>query len=115
MNPFNGDAMNTDSPREPSSRDADAPPAPPPAGPFFATWGPLDGPILRSHEPPALGIVAAPDATWPIGIAFAAGQVQHRRGVAATFRLVLDQQELEGRWLCVGREFVRLGDAAEEL
>jgi hypothetical protein len=93
----------------------DAPPAPPPTGPFFATWGPLDGPILRRHEPPALGVIAAHDRSMPIGIAFPVGQVAHRRGPAATFRLVIGKVELEGRWLCVGQEFVRLGDAAETL
>jgi hypothetical protein len=51
----------------------------------------------------------------PIGIAFPVGQVEHRRGPAATFRLMIDKVELEGRWLCVRREFIRLGDAAEEL
>jgi hypothetical protein len=31
------------------------------------------------------------------------------------FRLVIDNTELPGRWLCIGREFVQLGEAAEEL
>jgi hypothetical protein len=43
------------------------------------------------------------------------GQVEHRRGPAATFRLVIGEVELEGHWLCIKREFIRLGDAAEEL
>src|SRR4051812_12721940 len=85
------------------------------AGPYFTTWGPLDGPILRRHQPPALSVVPAPDCYWPIGIAFPVGQVAHRRGPAATFRLVVEKAEVEGRWVCVGRRFVRLGDAAEEL
>jgi hypothetical protein len=80
-----------------------------------ATFGPLDGPVLRRHEPPALGVVADPGRPMPIGIAFPVGQVEHRRRPAATFRLVIGKAELEGRWLCVRREFVRLGDAAEEL
>jgi hypothetical protein len=51
----------------------------------------------------------------PIGIACPVGQVEHRRGPAATFRLTIGKVGLEGRWLCVGREFVRLGEAAEEV
>jgi hypothetical protein len=51
----------------------------------------------------------------PIGIAYPVGLVEHRRGPAKTFRLVVNKVELEGRWLCVGREFVPLGEAAEEL
>jgi hypothetical protein len=78
-------------------------------------WGPVDGPILRRHEPPALGVVAAPDWPMPIGIAFPVGQVEHRRGPAVTFRLMIGKVDLEGRWLCLGREFLRLGEAAEEL
>jgi hypothetical protein len=58
-------------------------------------------------------VVAAHDLPMPIGIAFPVGQVAHRKGPAVTFRLVIGKAEMEGRWLCVGREFIRLGDAAE--
>ena len=34
---------------------------------------------------------------------------------AKRFRLVVGEVELAGRWVCVGQEFVRLGDATEEL
>jgi hypothetical protein len=91
------------------------PPAPPHPGPYYATFGPPNGPILRRDEPPALGVVADPNRPMPIGIAYPVGQVEHRRGPAATFRLAIGKAELEGRWLCVGREFVRLGEAAEEV
>jgi hypothetical protein len=93
----------------------DDPAAPEPAGPFYSTWGPLDGPILRSHQPPAIGVVGEPGGAWPIGMAFPTGQVEHRRGPAVTWRLIIKKVELEGRWLCLGRRFVRLGEAAEEL
>jgi hypothetical protein len=93
----------------------DPPPAPEPSGPFFSTWGPLDGPILRSDEPPAIGVVGEPGGAWPIGMAFPTGQVEHRRGAAVTFRLIIRKVELEGRYLCLRREFVRLGDAAEDV
>jgi hypothetical protein len=55
---------------------------------------------------------AAPGAS---AMAFSAGQVEHRRGPAVTWRLVVRKVEMDGRWLCLGRRFVRLGEAAEEL
>jgi hypothetical protein len=51
----------------------------------------------------------------PIGTAFPVGQIEHPKVPAATFRLVIDKVELEGRRPCLGRVFVRLGEAAEEL
>jgi hypothetical protein len=35
--------------------------------------------------------------------------------VAATFRLVVNKTELPGLWVCIGRRFVPLAEAAEEL
>jgi hypothetical protein len=72
-------------------------------------------PIRRRDEPPALGVVGEPGGAWPIGMAFPVGQVAHHKGPAVTFRLMIGKVELEGRWLCLGREFIRLGEAAEEL
>jgi hypothetical protein len=51
----------------------------------------------------------------PIGIADPVGLVEHRRGPAQTFRLVVGKTELPGRWLCAGRRFVQLSEAVEEL
>jgi hypothetical protein len=48
-------------------------------------------------------------------MAFPAGQVEHRRGPAVTWRLVVRKVEKDGRWLCLGRRFVRLGEEVEEL
>jgi hypothetical protein len=87
----------------------------PPAGHFYSTWGPLYGPILRRDEPPALGIFSSPDRPMPIGIAFSVGQVEHSKGPAATFRLVVGKHELEGLYLCIGRQFVKLGESADPL
>ena len=64
----------------------DAQPARPPFVRFFSTHGPLDGPILRRHEPHAPGIVGEPGAAGPIGIAYPVGLVEYRRGPAQTFR-----------------------------
>ena len=89
--------------------------APPPSGAFFTNWGPLDRPILGRDESPALGVLADRTAAMPIGIAYPVGVVENRRGIAKTFRLVVGKVELPGRWICVGREFILLGEAAEEL
>lgn len=84
-----------------------------PSGRFYANSGPLDGPIVG--DSPALGVVLDRRTEVPVGIAFPVGVVEHRGGPAAVFRLVFTKGELPGRWICVGREFVQLGEAAEEL
>jgi hypothetical protein len=43
-------------------------------------------------------------------MAFGAGRTAEG---LAVFRLSIGKVELPGRWLCVDRRFVRLGDAAE--
>jgi hypothetical protein len=93
--------------------DEDTPSPVPPRGPYFSTWGRPDGPILAREEPPVLGVITAPDEAMPAGMAFPDGQVEHRTGPALTRPLVLGKVELTGRWICVGREFVPLGEAAE--
>jgi len=66
-------------------------------------------------ESPALGVLAGRMAAMPIGIAYLVGLVEHRRGPAQTFRLVVGKLELPRRFLCVGRKFIPRGEAAEEL
>jgi hypothetical protein len=90
-------------------------PATPRPGPYFSRWGPESGPILGRDDPAAIGVHDSPDNPMPIGMAFPRGLVEHRRGPAVAFRLVVVVVELEGRWLCVDRRFVLLGQAAEEL
>jgi hypothetical protein len=51
----------------------------------------------------------------PAGMALPGGRVEHREGPAMTFRLIVGKVELPGRWLCVGRQFVACGEAAEML
>jgi hypothetical protein len=90
----------------------DSPPTPP-SGRYRTNFGPTDGPLLHRDTPGPLGVLVDDDL-MPVGIAFPAGMVASRRGPATVFRLVVGQAEIEGRWLCVGREFLPLGDAAEE-
>ena len=63
----------------------------------------------------AVDVVSYRRAGWPIGNAFPVGLVEHPQGEARIFRLVLGKVELPRRWICVGREFIQLGEAAEEL
>jgi hypothetical protein len=48
-------------------------------------------------------------------MAYPAGLAEHGAGRAVTFRLVINNTELPGRWLCIGREFVQSEEATEEL
>ena len=50
-----------------------------------------------------------------IGITYPSGLLEHQRGPAKTFRLVVNRIELLESWICVGREFIQLGEAAAEL
>jgi hypothetical protein len=89
--------------------------APAPCGPFFANFGPLDDPIVGRGDSRAIAVVADRGSGIPIGIAHPGPLVRHSQGMMKPYRLVISDVELEGRWICVGGEFVRLGDAAEEL
>jgi hypothetical protein len=92
----------------------DVQPALPHSGPYFSTTGPTDGPIFAWDNWPALAVVDAPDSIRTIGTAHVTGWVQHTKGPAALFRLVIDDVELPGRWLSIGRRFVRADEAAED-
>ena len=84
-------------------------------GPYLSNWGPPNGPSLSRDTPGAIGVLADGDAAMPIGIVYPVGLVEHRRGPAQTFRLVIGKTELPGRWLWVGQRFVQLDEVAEEL
>jgi hypothetical protein len=86
---------------------------PPHPEPYVANWGPRTGPILNADCPGAIGVLAEGNP-MPIGIAHPVGLVEYQRRPAQTFRLVIDKTELPGHWLCVGRRFVQLGEAAED-
>jgi hypothetical protein len=94
----------------------DVQPAPPRSGQYFSTIGPFDGPIVRLDAwTTVLSVVEAPASVRTIGIAYAAGCVQYGDGRAMTYRLAVNKTELPGRWLCIGRRFVPLGDAGAVL
>lgn len=85
----------------------------PPSGPFYANYGPTDGHILFGTAP-VMGVLPSPTG-GPIGIAWLAGSIPSRRGPVQLWRLEVAKVALEGLWVCRNREFVRLGDAAEEV
>jgi len=64
--------------------------------------------------PSAISVLSEGDA-MPIGVACSMRLVQHRRGSAQTFRLVVNRTEVPGLWVCAGRRFVPLVEAAAEL
>jgi hypothetical protein len=93
-----------------------------PTGPFWSSCGPVDGPIRHRHDlPGCIGLHPADPADagipfkakWPCGIAYAVGRMGDRRGAITVYRLTFGKSELPGRWICVGRQFVELGEAAE--
>jgi hypothetical protein len=90
------------------------PPLPPdpPADVLVTNWGPRDGAILARDQSSVLGVLR-PGGLMPCGMAFPVGRLATRKSPWAVFRLVVDGAELEGRFVCVGRAFVPLGDAAE--
>jgi hypothetical protein len=89
--------------------------AAPRLGPYFATVGPTDGPIVWLDNRPALAVVDAPDSGRTIGTAHATRWVAHSQGRATLFRLVIRKTKLPGLWLRLGRRFVPLVEAAGKL
>jgi hypothetical protein len=63
----------------------------------------------------AMKVVGELGESMPIETAYCAATAGHRRGPPVIFRLVIGKTELPGLWLCVGRRFVPLGEAAEPL
>jgi hypothetical protein len=93
-----------------------------PTGPFWSSCGPADGPIRERHDlPGCIGMHPADpvDAGVPsadktlCGIAYAVGYMADARGSIGVYRLTFGKTDLPGRWTCVGRRFVELGEAAE--
>jgi hypothetical protein len=78
----------------------------PPHGPYYSTWGPMDGPIRHRDNSPAIGVVADPGGNLAIGVAYPRTYRPHPLGSVVRFRLFVDNNELPGLWECVGHEFV---------
>lgn len=92
-----------------------APEIPEPAGTFYSNIGPHDGPIMFG-EAPVMGVLSNRDGRgFPIGIAWLSGPIPSRKGPVQLWRLEVNKVKLEGVWICRNRQFIRLGDAAEEV
>jgi hypothetical protein len=70
--------------------------------PYFTNAGPERGPVRYHHLPSAIGVLAAPDRHMPIGMAFEIGRTADG---LAVWRLVIDGDDIQGRWVIVDREF----------
>jgi len=77
-----------------------------PAGPFFSTWGPLDGPMRHRDCPGTIGVVTGQGPPRPIGEAHPVGWITDERGSITAFRLRIGGEFLPGRYACRRREFV---------
>lgn len=69
---------------------------------YFANIGPRSGPILGRHCLIAMGVLEAPDARSPIGMAMAIGRGDDEVEV---WELAVRSVEVPGRWVVVDREF----------
>lgn len=90
----------------------DEPITPEPPGPFYSNYGPRDGLILRG-DAPVMGVLDGQGAV--VGIAWLAGSIPSKRGPAQLWRLEVRKVPLEGQWVCRCRQFLRIGEAAEEV
>jgi hypothetical protein len=70
---------------------------------YFTEAGPESGPILWHHEYGTIGVLRAPGDHPAIGRAIPAG---HTEGGIALWALTVGNEELPGRWLVLGREFL---------
>jgi len=60
-------------------------------------------------NPPVLVVYDAPEAVdLPVGLAHPAGTVELRSVLMTSFRLMVGKREVEGRYVCEGRRFVRI-------
>jgi hypothetical protein len=69
---------------------------------FFASVGPLVGPVRHDDTPSIIDVFEALDAIMPVGIAVGAGR--DADGVAV-WRLTVHGDVVPGRWVILNREF----------
>jgi hypothetical protein len=83
---------------------------------FYANWGPRDGLILKEHCAPVMGVPGSRSGSeGPIGIARLTGSIPHRKGPAQGSGLEVNKVEIAGFFVCRCRDFIRIGDAREEV
>jgi hypothetical protein len=70
--------------------------------PFFATVGPLVGPVCHDDTPGIIDVFEAPDDLMPVGIAACTGQ--DTKGVAV-WRLTVHGDVVPGRWVIIDHAF----------
>ena len=72
---------------------------------YYASSGPDSDPTRRFASPGLLNVVAKGDAAEPLGRAQLAGWLLAGRKPMATYRLVIDGDELAGLFTCVEGRF----------
>ena len=71
---------------------------------YFADCGPKTGPILWQDSCRAIGVLGSADDRGPIGSALQVGRTEF--GIAL-WSVAVRGRELPGRWIVLGREFLR--------
>jgi hypothetical protein len=66
--------------------------------------GPVQGPALDRHVPPTIDVLKAPGNAQPIGTALCVGV--GAQGIAI-WGLIVQGDEVPGRWVLIDREFRR--------
>jgi hypothetical protein len=70
--------------------------------------------VAPEDLPFAIGVTAAPESPWPVGMAFPDGSVADDRGrLEQAWRLVVRGGAIAGRWALSGGEFVKLAGGRE--
>jgi hypothetical protein len=79
--------------------------------PYYATIGPLRGPVIYSEALLAIGVTKRWRGGVPIGAALCVGRDE--TGVAL-WELTIGKVEVPGRWVLMDREFLRPESTARE-
>ena len=79
--------------------------------PYYATIGPLRGPLIYSEALLAIGVTKRWRGGVPIGAALCVGRDE--TGVAL-WELTIGKVEVPGRWVLMDREFLRPESTARE-
>jgi hypothetical protein len=72
-------------------------------GPYYADAGPDDGILMHRDVTASIEVFEAPDRSIPIGMARCIGW---DAAGSAVWKLVVQDDELDGPWVIVDREFV---------
>jgi hypothetical protein len=78
---------------------------------YYSNFGPAKGPLRERDVPRSMAILGAPGSHMLLGQADPLGPDADGN---AEFRLEVGGKLLEGRWLLIGREFVRAQEGGRQ-